>query len=67
VLDSREGITYNDVALYNWLTLNQMRIQSDQKKINNLEKMRQARDGPSIEDFEEEVLIPDIVTEARAY
>ena len=67
MLDSREGITYNDVALYNWLTLNQMRIQSDQKKINNLEKMRQARDGPSIEDFEEEVLIPDIVTEARAY
>ena len=67
VLDSREGITYNDVALYNWLTLNQMRIQSDQKKINNLEKMRQAREGPSMEDFEEEVLIPDIVTEARAY
>ena len=67
VLDSREGITYNDVALYNWLTLNQMRIQSDQKKINNLEKMRQAREGPSMEDFEEEVLIPDIVTEARAF
>ena len=66
VLDSREGITYNDVALYNWLTLHQMRIQSDQKKIKSLEKMRQAREGPSMEDFEEEVLIPDIITEARA-
>ena len=29
VLDTREGITYNDVALYNWLTLHSMRIKSD--------------------------------------
>ena len=24
VMDTREGITFNDVALYNWLTLHQM-------------------------------------------
>lgn len=26
VLDSREGITYNDVALYNWLHLNNLKL-----------------------------------------
>ena len=26
VMDTREGITFNDVALYNWLTLHQMRL-----------------------------------------
>ena len=26
VMDAREGITYNDVALYNWLTLQSLQI-----------------------------------------
>ena len=29
VLDTREGITFNDVALYNWLTIQSMRLKSD--------------------------------------
>lgn len=29
VLDSREGITYNDVALYNWLNQSNMQVKSD--------------------------------------
>lgn len=29
VLDSREGITYNDVALYKWLNYHKMRLPSD--------------------------------------
>ena len=33
VMDTREGITYNDVALYNWLTLHHMRLKSDHKKV----------------------------------
>lgn len=29
VMDTREGITFNDVALYNWLTIHSMRLKSD--------------------------------------
>jgi predicted GTPase len=29
VMDSREGITYNDVALYNWLTQSKLKLESD--------------------------------------
>lgn len=28
VMDTREGITYNDVALYNWLTVHQMQLKN---------------------------------------
>lgn len=30
VMDSREGITYNDVALYKWLNYHKMRLPTDQ-------------------------------------
>jgi predicted GTPase len=29
VMDSREGITYNDVALYKWLNYHKMRLPTD--------------------------------------
>ena len=29
VMDAREGITYNDVALYKWLNYHKMRLPSD--------------------------------------
>ena len=33
ILDAREGITYQDVALYNWLTMQQMKVESDRERV----------------------------------
>ena len=32
VIDAREGITYNDVALYNWLNSESLKLKSDTGK-----------------------------------
>ena len=32
VLDSREGITYNDVALFKWLNYHKLRLPQHKKK-----------------------------------
>lgn len=29
VLDSREGVTYNDIALYKWLTFHKLKLDTD--------------------------------------
>ena len=65
VMDTREGITYNDVALYNWLTLHHMRLKSDHKKVAQIKKDRAEREasGPTLEDFEAPVVMPTL--EAR--
>ena len=62
VMDTREGITYNDVALYNWLTLHHMRLKSDQKKVAQIEKQRAEweSEGPSLEDFEDAIVMPSL-------
>ena len=38
MLDTREGITYQDVALYNWLTLQKMKVESDREKVREIKK-----------------------------
>lgn len=38
VLDTREGISYQDVALYNWLTLQKMRVESDKERVRRIKK-----------------------------
>ena len=30
MLDTRDGVTYNDVALYKWLTFHKLRLHSDE-------------------------------------
>ena len=64
-MDTREGITYNDVALYNWLNLHHMRLKSDHRKVAKLKRLKAEREaeGPSLADFEEAVVIP--TTEER--
>jgi len=32
-MDSREGITYNDVALYKWLNYHKMRLPTDKSPV----------------------------------
>ena len=49
VMDTREGITYNDVALYKWLQHN-MQVASDKKTIKQRTIVIQS--GPSIDDLE---------------
>lgn len=63
LLDTREGITMQDIALYNWLKIHKMRIQSDLDSLKLFKKERSQRDeeGPTMDDFEEQVLIPSIV------
>jgi hypothetical protein len=65
-MDTRSGITYNDVALYKWLTLQSMAVAADTKVKRQTRKSTEERqrDGPTLEDFEAEVLIPDIIQES---
>ena len=61
LLDTRDGINYNDVALYNWLTMHSMRIKEDEQKIKTARRERQQRnvDGPSMADFEDAVIVEE--------
>jgi len=61
VMDTREGITFNDVALHNWLTLHQMRLKDDHLKMKAKEKKKEERmrEGPTMGDFEEAVVVPE--------
>ena len=61
LLDTRDGINYNDVALYNWLTMHSMRIKEDEQKIKTAWQERQQRnvDGPSMADFEDAVIVEE--------
>ena len=36
ILDSREGITYNDVALYKWLTYHSLRLPRENRLMQRL-------------------------------
>ena len=56
VLDAREGITWQDVALYKWLSLNKMRIKSDEQAI----KAQEAMDG-NMDEFETPAIVPTIM------
>jgi predicted GTPase len=35
ILDSREGLTYNDVALYKWLHYHRLRLPKEQRQVFN--------------------------------
>ena len=35
LLDGREGITYNDVALYKWLTYHKLKLPKENRKAHN--------------------------------
>ena len=55
-MDTREGITYNDVALYNWLTIHQMQLKnSDIKK----RKSQLNVNTPTMEEYEEGIVVED--------
>ena len=50
VIDSRDGITNNDIALYNWLTYKNLQVRSDKIKLK--QKALIIQSGPTIEDLE---------------
>mmetsp|Transcript_23053 Transcript_23053/g.35672 ORF Transcript_23053/g.35672 Transcript_23053/m.35672 type:complete len:136 (+) Transcript_23053:342-749(+) len=62
MLDTREGVTHNDVALYNWLTIHSMKLESDrmkEKQLNQMKKERLLEGGRTYEDFESPIEIDD--------
>lgn len=63
VLDTREGITYNDIALFNWLYLHQMQLKSEQEIVHERQVTKEIREqeGPTMEDFEEKILVPNLI------
>jgi predicted GTPase len=54
VLDSREGITYNDVALYKWLHYHKLRLPDPKHKIikNQLDVSEEERYRQILEEEE---------------
>ena len=53
VLDSREGITYNDVALYKWLYFHQMKLPSEQRNFKESMPLSEQEKYQSIIEREE--------------
>lgn len=61
MLDTRDGINFNDVALYNWLTLNSLRIKEDNLKLREMRKQEVIVDeeGPDFDYFEEAIVVDE--------
>ena len=67
VMDAREGITFSDVQLYNWLTMQQLKLDDEFQKENKIKKERDRRireGGLTMDDFESPVILePQTETE----
>lgn len=64
VMDAREGITWQDVALYNWLTMNSMRLMSDEVFNGNGRGSSNEAEEDGMDEFETPAHVPSIIDQA---
>ena len=58
VMDSRDGITQQDVALYNWLNIQKMRLRSDEVE---LRERSQTNLAEVMDEFTKPALVPSLI------